>query len=93
MKVFCEKDLCELNHAFHCDKLIFFDRDKRQESQTSKKIILKYRFLIVNDEETLDVLFFFTIVDNKYFLIEDFVQEISSNIVVNRRFDIAFSRN
>jgi hypothetical protein len=29
VKYFCEKNLCDLNHAFHCDQIIFFDRDKR----------------------------------------------------------------
>ncbi len=93
MKYSCEKDLCDLSHAFHCDQVIFFDRDKRQQSETQKKVILKIRSLIVNDERTSDVSSSFTIADNEYLLIEDFVREISSNNVVNRRLDIAFSRN
>jgi hypothetical protein len=93
VKYFCEKDLCDLSHAFHCDQVIFFDRDKRQQSQTQKKIILKIRTLIINDERTFDVSFSFIIIDNEYFLIEDFVRKISSNNVINRRLDIAFSRN
>jgi hypothetical protein len=93
VKYSCEKDLCDLSHAFHCDQVIFFDRDKRQQSETQKKVILKIRSLIVNDERTSDVSSSFTIADNEYLLIEDFVREISSNNVVNRRLDIAFSRN
>ncbi len=93
MKYFCEKDLCDLNHAFHCDQVIFFDRDKRQQSQTQKKVILKIRTLIINDERTFDVSSSFIIIDNEYFLIEDFVRKISLNNVINRHLDIAFSKN
>ncbi len=93
MKYFCEEDLCDLSHAFHCDQVIFFDRDKRQQSQTQRKVILKIRTLIVNDERTSDVSSSFIIADNEYLLIEDFVREISSKNVVNRRLDIAFSKN
>ncbi len=93
MKYSCEKDLCDLSHAFHCDQVVFFDRDKRQQSQTQRKVILKIRTLIVNDERTSDVSSSFTIADNEYLLIEDFVREISSKNVVSRRLDIAFSRN
>jgi hypothetical protein len=93
VKYSCEKDLCDLSHAFHCDQVVFFDRDKRQQSQTQRKVILKIRTLIVNDERTSDVSSSFTIADNEYLLIEDFVREISSKNVVSRRLDIAFSRN
>ncbi len=89
----CEEDLCGLSHAFHCGQVVFFGRDKRQQSQTQGKVILKIRTLIANDERTPDVPSSFTIADNEYLLIEDFVREISPKNVVSRRLDIAFPRN
>ncbi len=72
-----------MNYAFHCDQIIFFDRDKRQQSQTQKKIIFEIRILIINDERTFNISFSFIIIDNEYLLIEDFVREISSENVIN----------
>jgi hypothetical protein len=93
VKYFCEKDMCKFNYSFHCDQVFFFDRDKRSQSKTHEKVTFKIWSLIINDERTFDVSSSFTLNDKEYLLIENFVREILSNNVVNRRFDIVFSRN
>ena len=93
MEYRCNTQQCEISHSTHCGQVVFFDRDKRSNSTSFEKEVLKIRLLISHDSYIDNLPSTFEQVANEYLLIEDNIEEILLASIINRRSDIAFFRN
>jgi hypothetical protein len=93
IQYFCTEDQYHIKHFFHCDQIVFFERDQRSLSQSCKSVVFKIRLLIFDNFNSNIVFSFCKSAVDEYLLIEDLIEKISFFKIIIRCFDVVISRN